>query len=256
LKACTFGTFVAKEIEELGLSLPHSDLSRLSSMHYPSYARALRRDYRDSKRGEGRGRLLLLMLEMSLKGESSTDIAFVESLLNEMVQLHLPRTLLMATERLCGDASRRLSLQSILRGSSFRAALVLLSSSIASELRRVTEATEAVMVEERVRKASETVSRLGTISVALRSIDTDWLDETRRNLTSLVPGLSNVELLESLRKVVLQLDRCMPPCSTEDSPVDKFMSVALQRLEGTMTRTSISDSSPRCASERRNASVA
>ena len=81
LRDCTYGAFVAKEIEEMGLPLPHDDLGRLSSMHFLSFARTLWRHHRGMRTS---GRLLLLLLQMSLR-EAETDPSFVETLLQELL---------------------------------------------------------------------------------------------------------------------------------------------------------------------------
>jgi hypothetical protein len=96
LSKCTYGAFVAKEIEEMGLPLPHSDLLALSTMHFPSYARALWRHHRDGDSRGMKGRLLLLLLEMSLRDNSESELT--ATLLNEMSKLQLPRTLLLGCE--------------------------------------------------------------------------------------------------------------------------------------------------------------
>jgi hypothetical protein len=96
LRDCTYGAFVSKEIEEMGLPLPHDDLGRLSSMHYLSYARTLWRHHRGMRTS---GRFLLLLLQMSLH-DAETDPSFVEILLQEMARIQLPRTLLLASETL------------------------------------------------------------------------------------------------------------------------------------------------------------
>eukprot|EP00536_Pseudo-nitzschia_multiseries_P002925 jgi/Psemu1/236193/estExt_Genewise1.C_410140 len=95
LKVCSFGSFCAKELEEMGLPIPHSDLLQLSKMHFPSYARALWRHHRDVK--GGKGRLLLLILELYLK-ESISDNSFFLSIMHEIEALNLPRTMLLAFE--------------------------------------------------------------------------------------------------------------------------------------------------------------
>ncbi|VEU41820.1 unnamed protein product [Pseudo-nitzschia multistriata] len=95
LKVCSFGSFCAKELEEMGLPIPHSDLSQLSKMHFPSYARALWRHHRDIKRGKGR--LLLLILELYLK-ETISDNSFFISIMHEIETLNLPRTFLLSFE--------------------------------------------------------------------------------------------------------------------------------------------------------------
>ncbi|GAX21774.1 hypothetical protein FisN_31Lh063 [Fistulifera solaris] len=96
LRDCAYGSFVAKEIEEMGLPLPHDDLGRLSSMHYLSFARTLWRHHRGMRTS---GRFLLLLLQMSLH-DDETDPSFVEILLHEMARIQLPRTLLLASESL------------------------------------------------------------------------------------------------------------------------------------------------------------
>jgi hypothetical protein len=95
LKTCSFGSFCAKELEEMSLPIPHSDLLQLSQMHFPSYARALWRHHRDIK--GGKGRLLLLILELYLK-ESISDYTFFMSIIKEIEALRLPRTLLLGFE--------------------------------------------------------------------------------------------------------------------------------------------------------------
>ena len=106
LNQCTFGAFVAKEIEEMGLTLPHDDLVLLSSMHFLSYARTLWRDHRSTVAKRSKGRLLLLFVEMSLRSVE-TDKEFVEERLRDMISLRLPRTLLLATERIVRWRRRR-----------------------------------------------------------------------------------------------------------------------------------------------------
>ena len=96
----TFGVFLAKEIEEMGLPLPHSDLVQLSSMNFASYARTLWRYHRDDdvlNRSKGKGRLLLLLIEMACKSDN-IDSVFMEQLLDEMIRLNLSRGLLLALE--------------------------------------------------------------------------------------------------------------------------------------------------------------
>jgi hypothetical protein len=74
-----------------------SDLAQLSTMHFPSYAHALWRHHHDSYRCKGR--LLLLILEMYLK-EPVSDYDFFLSMVTEMENLNLPRTLLLSFEYL------------------------------------------------------------------------------------------------------------------------------------------------------------
>ncbi|CAJ1953406.1 unnamed protein product [Cylindrotheca closterium] len=95
LKKCSFAAYVAKEIEELGLPLPHSDLSQLSTINFPSYARTLWRHHRDNR--TIKGRLLLLIAEMYLK-EPVQDYGFLSTVLLEVEKSSLPRSLLLILE--------------------------------------------------------------------------------------------------------------------------------------------------------------
>lgn len=99
LQSCSFGVFVAKEVEEMGLPLPHSDLLQLSTMNYLSYARSLWRNHRDSDMNGSKGRTLLLLIEMSLK-TANTDVDFVTTVLIEMQRRKLSRSLLLAIEQI------------------------------------------------------------------------------------------------------------------------------------------------------------
>ncbi len=98
LKKCVFGAFVAKEIEEMKLSLPHSDLVHLSEMHHPTYARTLWRQHRCGGSEGNKGRLLLLLVEMCLRDESTIDVPFLTTVLNELARSQLPRSTLLACE--------------------------------------------------------------------------------------------------------------------------------------------------------------
>ena len=99
LKDCSFGTFVAKEIEEMGLPLPHSDLARLSSMDFSSYSRALWRNHAGRDLKGSRGRLLLLLFEMGLRS-TDPDSDFLRTLIGEMERTALPRSILLSLEAL------------------------------------------------------------------------------------------------------------------------------------------------------------
>jgi hypothetical protein len=198
LKEYTFGSFVAKEIEELGLSLPHSDLGQLISMDYPSFTRTLRKDhhYFIERMGRGSiGRLLLLMVEMSLRSETSVQAAFVESIIREMANLHLHRTLLMAAERLCACADDLEGITLLLDGNEFQNALSKVSNSIVLELRRVLG--EKKTSDHVAKGAIATVSRLGCVAASVRSAKSDWILETKRDLSSLLPYIEDMELIKS-----------------------------------------------------------
>ena len=132
LRKCSFGSFVSKEIEEMGLPLPHADLARLSSMHFLSYARTLWRHHRGNDT-KSKGRLLLLLVEMSLT-DPDTDQAFVETLLQEIIRLRLPRTLLLALECVRDYASRRRSCESVI-GLSISQSLKTIGNCVLEEVR-------------------------------------------------------------------------------------------------------------------------
>ena len=98
LSKCSFGSFLAMEIEAMGLPLPHSNLVRLSTMHFPSYARSLWRHHGQSQCRGYKGRLLLLLLELCLKDGKTNDSSLVVSVINELSTFELPRTILRSCE--------------------------------------------------------------------------------------------------------------------------------------------------------------
>jgi len=99
LQKCCFGSFLAMEIEAMGLPLPHSDLVQLSTMTFSSYARTLWRHHGRAECCGYKGRLMLLLLELALKGDSQKgDPSLVLSILTEITEIDLPRTMLLACE--------------------------------------------------------------------------------------------------------------------------------------------------------------
>ncbi|KAL3923071.1 MAG: hypothetical protein SGILL_001864 [Bacillariaceae sp.] len=95
LNDCAFAAFCAKELEEMALPVPNSDLMQLSQMHFQSFARALWRHHRNME--GAKGRLFLLILELYLK-DTVSDFAFLRTLMKDIEALRLPRTLLLAFE--------------------------------------------------------------------------------------------------------------------------------------------------------------
>ena len=93
-----FGSFLAMEIEGMGLSLPHSDLSQLSVMHFPSYARTLWRNHRGVTASNLGGRLYLLILELSANHHETVDWDLLMLMIKELTRLELRRSLLLACE--------------------------------------------------------------------------------------------------------------------------------------------------------------
>ena len=170
LRQCTFGSFVAKEIEEMGLPLPHDDLGRLSSMNFLSYARTLWRHYRGNDSRLYKGRLLLLLVEMSLR-QTDTDTAFVSSLVDELIRLRLPRTILHALEavhifvRSGGTSSLLQESQILVSLEHFQSCL----TAEASELELAVEPRKTAMAMDFV----STVERLYRVFAGLTSVGTD-----------------------------------------------------------------------------------
>jgi hypothetical protein len=135
LRHCALGAFVAKEIEEMGLPLPHSDLEHLSTMSFSSYAKALWRHHRDNSiLRNKKGRLLLLLIELSLHSE--TDAVFMSSVVDEILQLNLQRTLLVAMERIA-DSQTRHKEASLLNEMTSEKAISTLASSALTEMRKL-----------------------------------------------------------------------------------------------------------------------
>jgi hypothetical protein len=162
LKKCSFGAFLAKEIEEMRLPLPHSDLAQLSTMHFPSYARALWRHHRDSK--GCKGRLLLLILEMYLK-EPVSDYDFFLSIVTEMENLNLPRTLLLSFECIA-DHMDKIGPDAMASfagrvGSEVTSAVGGLSKIVFAEFGKMGDATSVSMQD--IAGGFETLQRLATV---------------------------------------------------------------------------------------------
>eukprot|EP00985_Skeletonema_marinoi_P020458 scaffold12176_cov144-Skeletonema_marinoi.AAC.19 len=103
-----FASFVASEIEAMGLPLPHSDLVQLSSMNYSSFARTIWRHHGGvSSRGLS-GRFYLLLLNLCINNQLSIDWELFVSIFSELKRLELPRSLLLACE--CAVQSNALEL--------------------------------------------------------------------------------------------------------------------------------------------------
>ena len=99
LNKCAFASFVAKEIEAMGLPLPHSGLIELSTMHFPSYARTLWRNHGPSMSSPPlSGRLHLLLLELCINHHNNVDWELFMLVFSELERLELPRSLLLACE--------------------------------------------------------------------------------------------------------------------------------------------------------------
>ena len=104
----TFASFVAAEIEAMGLPLPHSDLVQLSSMNYVSFARTIWRHHGGVSSRSLSGRFYLLLLNLCVNNQTSIDWELFLSIFSELKRLELPRSLLLACE--CAFQSKALEL--------------------------------------------------------------------------------------------------------------------------------------------------
>ena len=98
LERCSYGLFVATEVEEMGLSLPHSDLLHLSAMDGSSYARALWRDHGNASYNRHSGRLYLLLLNLCTYDGRPTNIDLILTLLGKLCRDEYKRSILRALE--------------------------------------------------------------------------------------------------------------------------------------------------------------
>ena len=98
LEKCAYALFIASEVEEMGLSLPHSDLIHLSMMDRSSYARALWRDYGRNENTRISGRLRLLLIDLCVSHGKIDDESLIVSVLSDLSRLKLNRSLLFGLE--------------------------------------------------------------------------------------------------------------------------------------------------------------
>lgn len=185
LRQCTFGVFVAKEIEEMGLPLPHSNLVQLSSMHFLSYARTLWRHHRDNHAlCRSKGRLLLLLVEMSLQ-EQDTDVSFITNLIDAMIQFNLPRTLILSLERITEHQKRAGPTHWLDRQSTSKA-ITAVTSHMVLELQQLAAPTTTID-KSLASKVSSMLDRV--INIAQDLLDNE---EVRRQLEVLDVVVSNI----------------------------------------------------------------
>ena len=163
LEKARFASFVASEIEAMGLELPSSDLVHLSTMSFSSYARALWRNHGH----KAEGRLLLLMFELCLKNRtaSGVDCNFLLSIVNEVGKKQLPRSLLRCLELLSFSDSGQVlkSIKSLEHGQeSVENAVKRVAALIFDGLRRCSRPTEQVAIN-----CIETIQRLRDVITTL-----------------------------------------------------------------------------------------
>ena len=222
LQKCTYGAFVAKEIEEMGLPLPHSDLVQLSTMHYPSYARALWRHHRNGDIRGKKGRLLLLLLEMSLK--DNTDSELTVTLLNEMSKLQLARTLLLGCECIAtfkqrADAAKS---SSLLRNESMAVSNAVFTAAnlVLTEVHRSLSSMDSKYLD----KGLPTVRRVANLVQIFSDTETGQrqLSQFIKVLVDLI-SLGNDTFSDTLADVALNAARCL---STAQSRQQLFRLIA------------------------------
>lgn len=164
LSQCSFASFVAKEIEEMRLPLPHSDLTMLSAMDFHSFARALWRHHRGGDSKGVQGRLLSLLLEMSTREKEKVDKDFCTCLMDEMTRLKLPRTILHAcetfVERLKDESDHILS-------ASVLSSLAMSAKTILSEFQVGLAATDSTVAINGL----PTLQRLGNVAEKIADIE-------------------------------------------------------------------------------------
>jgi len=97
--SCLFGSFVAMEIESMGLTLPHSDIVQLTFMNFSSYARTLYKYHSLNECKGFKGRILYLLLELCFRDCSYSDVSLTVIILDEISKLkESPRTMLASCE--------------------------------------------------------------------------------------------------------------------------------------------------------------
>jgi hypothetical protein len=87
LNKCYYGCFMAKEIENMGLNLPSSDIISLSFMDHVSLARVLWRQY-GRVEPRHKTRLLFLLLELSDSKDQSKDNEFIATVKHELKSMN------------------------------------------------------------------------------------------------------------------------------------------------------------------------
>lgn len=156
-----FGSLVAKEIEAMRLSLPHSDLEQISIMHHPSFARTLHKHFYHSNCNGYKGRFLLLSLELILRGnEKEVDIDMLKTILLQILNNNLPRTILLACESLAATNI----LEHVLKSDKEVGPLILelskkLTSSILKEVNKSKESVDAEKIIATVYRLSKAVQK-------------------------------------------------------------------------------------------------
>jgi hypothetical protein len=236
LQKCAYGSFLAKEIEEMGLPLPHSDLVMLSNMHFPSYARALWRHHRD----KANGRLLLLLLEMSLK-EADSDLTV--TLLDEMARGQLPRTLLAGCECIFRTKQEDSNVSFEDKASlSILSALRTLGMVVLSEVHGLVANNQS----QDLAKALPTLRRLGKLVEQCSDIPGghEHLSQFISVMFGLLEGVGEEEAVaRGIAEILSGACSCLPNVEERREALDKLMSYESGRSALSSTRKATSSGS-------------
>ena len=162
MSKCAFGSFVAMEIEAMGLPLPHSNLLQLSTMHFSSYARTIWRNHvACSSSREFSGRLHLLLLELCVNEQDTIDWELIILLFSELERLELPRSLLLACE--CAVKSRSIALAASQQQRKLLQCVESAVGKIAELIVREVETNISVGIQLDASECSSTLHRLTSI---------------------------------------------------------------------------------------------
>jgi hypothetical protein len=224
LEDCTFGVFVAKEVESMGLTLPLSDLAKLSTMHFPSYARTLWRDHQDTGLQRSRGCFLLLLLEMAFRDSAGDiDFGFVGLILDEIQQASLPRTQLLALERVSSVLLRQVREG---RASSILDDVPVVRDSVMSTAKRVVSELYAFVAARSAAEGAERSSHAASALTLTRSEEAIPSESTVA--AAAIPGDTNDdEAWDEAQRTVQRLARVVATWTSTSNA----RGVAERRLE-------------------------
>ena len=205
LVQCSFGSFVAKEIEEMGLQLPHSDLPQLSTMNFPSYARTLWRHNRDANFNKSKGRFLLLLTELALKGDT-VDGEFLGWLLKEMSKVSLPRTKIFALQRIAESPHALACKESEKCHEVLWLVVESTANAILSEAFNLSSSRDSL--DDTLAMAAKTIRQLSRIMILLCGVEQEpKLKQLVGILTKLSSTSQCVPLNECVKTILEDIDR-------------------------------------------------
>ncbi|KAL7542824.1 hypothetical protein ACHAXR_012330 [Thalassiosira sp. AJA248-18] len=207
LNKCAFGSFVAMEIEAMGLPLPHSDLVQLSVMHFPSYARTIWRNHGGSPSHRGfSGRLHLLLLELCVNDNDTVDWELFVLIFSELKRLELPRSLLLACE--CAVQSRAIALAASQNRLDALQNIEDATKKIAELIVSEVETNLGVGIEFDASECASTLHRLVSVIISLESIhhsDPTCFVQIFSNLSSQCEGQGQQAISDVFIKAAIRI---------------------------------------------------